>query len=433
MHEASKPRGRPHRKLDELEGLRGACATLVVLSHWGEFFPQREGIVAYFAEIPRPFGFLAVIVFFMLSGFVIGRATPAERSGRAIADYLQRRFIRIYPIYLVALIVSFVVAGKPLASGEFLLHAAFLQNAAVETIASNGPLWSLDNEVIYYLVFVIVLLFPRAVCALFAAAVAGVIFATFRPDWYFNLLGLFAFWLAGLMLAAGRPPLQRLVVATESPSFWTPTFLLAANMATGAWPAILKAVGIHAGLTFIVAINGILLFDVFASVLGRAIARPYAAPFYALSAASTGVALACGFYAGTIATMPSSAVALAFFVLAGLASRFRWRSPAPAQWAKLSAIGAISYGLYVIHFPILFAARAWFPGSWVAVLLAVPVSFAAAAVLEGLLQPLMRQWSARISDVACRAGANVFSAGRQGIERASEASPKLPVTGVSGL
>jgi hypothetical protein len=103
MQEASKLGGRPERKLElELEGLRGVCASLVVLSHWGEFFPQREGLVAYVAEIPRPFGFLAVIVFFMLSGFVIGRATPPERSGRAVAEYLLRRFIRIYPIYLVA-------------------------------------------------------------------------------------------------------------------------------------------------------------------------------------------------------------------------------------------------------------------------------------------------------------------------------------------
>jgi peptidoglycan/LPS O-acetylase OafA/YrhL len=146
MLETAVSHARPDRRLDELEGLRGACATLVVLSHWGEFFPQREGIVAYLAEIPRPFGFLAVIVFFILSGFVIGRATPAARGGRAVADYLQRRFIRLYPIYLVALVASFVVAGKPLASGEFLLHAAFLQNAVVGTVASNGPLWSLETR-----------------------------------------------------------------------------------------------------------------------------------------------------------------------------------------------------------------------------------------------------------------------------------------------
>ncbi len=440
MLETPQPRERPNRRLDELEGLRGACATLVVLSHWGEFFPHREGLVAYLAEFPRPFGFLAVIVFFMLSGFVIGYATPAARSGRAVADYLQRRFIRLYPIYLVALVASFVVAGKPLASGEFLLHAAFLQNAAVETVASNGPLWSLDNEVAYYLVFVIVLLVPRAVYALVAAAIAGVIFASFRPDWYFNLIGLSAFWLAGLMLAADGAPLRRLVAETDAPRFWVPTFLLAANMATGAWPALLKAVGVHAGLTFIVAINGVLLLDVFASVLGRAVAR-YWLPFYVLSAASTAAALAYGFYAGTFATMPSAAVALAFFLLAGLALRFAWPSPTPAQWAKLSAIGGISYGLYVIHYPILFAAKAWFPESWAAVLLAVPASFAAAAMLEGVMQPRLRRWwsglmvamrHARGSDVACRAAADVILRKRRGIEGAPAVSPRLPAMEMSG-
>jgi peptidoglycan/LPS O-acetylase OafA/YrhL len=179
---------------------------------------------------------------------------------------------------------------------------------------------------------------------------------------------------------------------------------------------------------------------VFASVLGRAVAR-YWVPFYALSAASTGIALAYGCYAGTFATMPSAAVALAFFILAGLASRFAWPSPTPAQWAKLSAIGGISYGLYVIHYPILFAAKAWFPESWAAVLLAVPASFAAAAVLEGMMQPRVRRWwsgllvtvrGARGWDVACRAAADVVLRKRRGIEGAPVVSPRLPAMEMSG-
>ena len=33
MHEPPLPHQRPDRRFDELEGLRGACASLVVLSH----------------------------------------------------------------------------------------------------------------------------------------------------------------------------------------------------------------------------------------------------------------------------------------------------------------------------------------------------------------------------------------------------------------
>jgi peptidoglycan/LPS O-acetylase OafA/YrhL len=86
----------------------------------------------------------------------------------------------------------------------------------------------------------------------------------------------------------------------------------------------------------------------------------------------------------------STNVALAFFTLVGLASRLHRRAPRPVQWANLSAVGAVSYGLLVIHVPFLFAAKAWFPGSWTAVLFALPVSFAAAAVLEDALQPRIR-------------------------------------------
>ncbi len=380
------------RKFVELEGLRGACASLVVLSHVGEFLPQREGIVAHLAAMASPFGFLSVIIFFMLSGFVIGHATPTPGSGRAIADYLRKRFIRIYPIYLIALIVSFLVAGAPLVSSYFLWHSVFLQNAAVETVASNGPLWSLNNEVVYYLVFVVVLLVPKAVYALFAVSIAGVIFATFDPAWYFNLIGLFGFWLAGLMLSRNTEVLQRIVVAGNPTRFWTPMFLVAANMATGAWPAILKQAGVHAGLTFTVAVNGVLIFDVFASVLGKAVARPYAAPFYGLCVVSTAVGLAYSYHAGNFAVMPSWTAALLFFALAGIARLFAFKSPTKAQWASLSAVGGISYGLYVIHYPILYAARELFAGGWMAIVLAVPASFAAAAVLESVLQPRIRAW-----------------------------------------
>ena len=215
----------------------------------------------------------------MLSGFVIGRATPAERSGRAVAEYLQRRFIRIYPIYLVALVASFLVAGKPLGSGEFLLHAAFLQNAAVETIASNGPLWSLDNEVI------LPPLRPRA--ARPARDPCLVCSCDRRRDLrdlpsglVLQSVGLFAFWLAGLMLAGGTPPLQQTRGRDQRAAVLDPD-VSARGQYGDRGMASPSQDGRHPRRAdVLVAINGVLLFDVFAGVLGRAIARPYAAPFY---------------------------------------------------------------------------------------------------------------------------------------------------------
>jgi hypothetical protein len=101
-------------------------------------------------------------------------------------------------------------------------------------------------------------------------------------------------------------------------------------------------------------------------------------------------------------------------------------------FAAFAAIGAISYGLYVVHYPILFDVKARLPGSWTAVLLAVPLSFAAAAVLECAPRLCIPRWSGRISDVACCAGANVLSAERGRIAQASEASPRRPAMGLSG-
>ena len=82
-----------------------------------------------------------------------------------------------------------------------------------------------------------------------------------------------------------------------------------------------------------------------------------------------------------------------------------------------------------------------YPESWTAVLLAVSASFAAAAMLEGVMQPRVRRWwsglivttrGARGSDVACRVGADVVLAEPRGMKGARGASPRLAAMDMSG-
>lgn len=79
------------KKFLELEGLRGASAIVVFLCHWSVSLPRQDGLWAYFAAAMSPFGFIAVIVFFILSGFVIGHSAQSVPNGQAVKLYLQRR------------------------------------------------------------------------------------------------------------------------------------------------------------------------------------------------------------------------------------------------------------------------------------------------------------------------------------------------------
>ena len=123
MHEALRPHARPDRAL-ELEGLRGVCATLVVLSHWGEFLPQREGMVAYVAEIPRPFGFLAVM---RTVNSPFGEILKAIRENEPRAVSLGYRAPRYK---LAAFVLSAAIAGLAGAT-----KAIVAQNASLTDVS----------------------------------------------------------------------------------------------------------------------------------------------------------------------------------------------------------------------------------------------------------------------------------------------------------
>lgn len=79
------------------DGLRGAAALLVVTHHAGPFF----------GPLSFPESFLAVDLFFLLSGFVIAYAYGKRiEGGGFFASFVKIRLIRLYPLYLAGLAVA---------------------------------------------------------------------------------------------------------------------------------------------------------------------------------------------------------------------------------------------------------------------------------------------------------------------------------------
>jgi len=94
-------------RIDELEGLRGLLAVWVVFVH---LLPA-AGIEASSLGVLEPlFGeLIRVQIFCIMSGFVIFMMMSRRRE--PYLPYLSKRFLRIYPVYLFAFVLSVAMSG----------------------------------------------------------------------------------------------------------------------------------------------------------------------------------------------------------------------------------------------------------------------------------------------------------------------------------
>ena len=179
-----------------LDLFRLFAALLVVLVHYEIIFGQ---FVVY-----GSLGTTALSWFFILSGFIITYSYPDFDSFSDLKRFYAHRFIRIYPVYFLAVLVSaiFVSGGVTALGDQFfeqvrrpfeisydlpqvkdaefwalstLRHLTFTQSlSSVETLklVFNGPLWSLVLEVYFYLAFPLLLILLKPMKSLSRIVIA---------------------------------------------------------------------------------------------------------------------------------------------------------------------------------------------------------------------------------------------------------------------
>lgn len=173
-------------------------------------------------HLPAPFGSLfsfgqeAVLVFFLLSGFVIF-ANERDRAAHPRGYYL-RRFRRIYPPLIFAMLVSTVlwavgainaVPTWESAVGTLLSLqdiSALKPGVLVSPYLGNSPLWSLSYEVAFYAVFPLVMVAWRRSPGLTRRLVpllcgAGLVTYLAVPNHFSIVAAYFMMWWAGAMAA----------------------------------------------------------------------------------------------------------------------------------------------------------------------------------------------------------------------------------------
>jgi peptidoglycan/LPS O-acetylase OafA/YrhL len=155
---------RPSRSghLPALTGLRFFLALWVIFTHLIGTGHVYEPIVRI---LPGPLqdlirrGYQAVPTFFVLSGFVLARTYGPTLWNRAnLWKYLVGRFARVYPVYLLSLLIvsPFIVKAHDAPKGWLVaMHLTLTQGwfAGHYTAGWNTPAWSLSCEMFFYLIF----------------------------------------------------------------------------------------------------------------------------------------------------------------------------------------------------------------------------------------------------------------------------------------
>jgi peptidoglycan/LPS O-acetylase OafA/YrhL len=199
-----------------LDALRFGAAFTVFVSHWAA--GRYSG--GYFWRL-MPYGRTAVLVFFVLSGFVIAWVT--ETRERTFEEYALSRFARLYSVMIPAFVVTAVldhigIAIDPGLYGPelrlspvqyllgYALSAVFLGESWNLAVLPGGniPFWSLNYEAWYYVLFGVALFLRgrhRAVAVAAGALLAGPRILLLLPVW---LMGLSAWrWRATISARHG--------------------------------------------------------------------------------------------------------------------------------------------------------------------------------------------------------------------------------------
>ncbi len=325
----------------DIQGLRGLAVGLVVLEHATPLFPG---------------GYIGVDVFFVISGFVITQLLLREietRGSISLVDFYSRRVRRLIPALAIVLMFSLVgsvfvlspgleqekAVSAALASFFFVANIRYILEGGYFFLQSDPfrHLWSLGVEEQFYVFYPLLVVLLLKLSQTRRIRLAKLSLAVF---------GMFA--IVSFTLAAALAEGFRILPLPTRMSFFGTPFRLW-ELITGGMLAVLffhrefrisrliRLSGQFTGLGLILV--PALLYDSFTVFPGVAALAPVA---------------------GTLA-------------LIGIGSA-DIDAKSPFAWRPLTALGDISYGLYLWHWPLIVFTERLFPENSLAIFLAVIIS-----------------------------------------------------------
>ena len=182
------------KKFEQIDSLRFFAVLPVLISHWGLF------------DISKSLQFLlasnGVNLFFSISGFLITlgliKAREKEQNVQtSLWRFYIRRFLRIFPIYYLLLLILWLFNHQKVAEG-ILWYLSYSTNFYCIKIQGWGGLphlWSLAIEEQFYLIWPFVILFtPRRFIPLIIGLIIFISLA-FKTYWIYSGYSFWTFYM----------------------------------------------------------------------------------------------------------------------------------------------------------------------------------------------------------------------------------------------
>lgn len=203
-----------------IDALRGIAALLVLTHHFITFFGNAVKSVAsefiikiliFISDLNSE----AVLFFFIISGFCIGLSLKGNliREKEEVLFYIRKRLIRIFPIYFLALFVTFLVGistnslnyDSSYKFSNLLGNLLFLQTPEsvkhwFSPYGHNGPLWSLSYEMFFYMFFPLFSYFLVKTSAKTITVISIILLIITIVSLVLNYINLFTPWFSFLSL-----------------------------------------------------------------------------------------------------------------------------------------------------------------------------------------------------------------------------------------
>lgn len=150
-------------RITHLDGMRGLAILLVIAYHAYARWPELLPYVASTQHIPLvAFGWVGVQLFFMISGFVIFMTLDKSHG---YLSFLKKRWLRLFPAMLIASLLLYIAGGffpewslmtpesRNLLPGLIFVNPETLtQLTGIEFRSMAGSFWSLYVEALFYVI-----------------------------------------------------------------------------------------------------------------------------------------------------------------------------------------------------------------------------------------------------------------------------------------
>lgn len=155
----SQPSLNNQPRYEHVDSLRGIAALLVILLHVCEsyvnFSHKNQSLIYDFSWYINT-GRMGVVMFFAISGFVLLNSIKNTKS------FLIKRFFRLYPAFWLSIILGVLVLQDNIPTLSALIANITMMPLMFDKGVIIGVYWTLESELIFYLLGLLLFIFGLA-------------------------------------------------------------------------------------------------------------------------------------------------------------------------------------------------------------------------------------------------------------------------------